>query len=104
MAVDAAGTVYVADGAASRVTRALAPNGPPAELRFATGAGAASFSNDEFGMRLLTPSSGSVILEESRDLVTWQPVRTNTLSLPTLDLSLPVSAAQDAFFRLKPGP
>ena len=101
VAVDAAGNVYVADSAAARVTRALSPNAPPVELRFDTSAGGLTFSGGNLTMRLQTPSSGSIILEESQNLQAWQPIRTNMLSAPTLDLSIPISAAQNGFYRLR---
>jgi hypothetical protein len=103
VAVDGAGSVYVVDSAGARVTKGISSN-TQVEVRFDTSPGGLSISDGTLTMRLVTPSSGSIILEESQNLFEWVPIRTNILSAPTLELSIPFNLAQNAFFRLKLGP
>jgi sugar lactone lactonase YvrE len=103
VAVDGAGSVYVADSSGARVTKGISTNAP-VEVRFETDPGGVTISGGNLTMNLLTPSSGSIILEESQNLLAWLPIRTNILSAPTLQLSIPFNSAQNAFFRLRLAP
>jgi hypothetical protein len=41
------------------------------------------------------------VLEESEDLIGWNPIQTNVLSGPLSELTIPFNPAANAFFRLQ---
>lgn len=100
VAVDSAGNVYVVDSGAARVTKGITTNAP-VQLRFDTTPGGLSIAGGNFTMKLATPSSGSIILEASENLVLWLPIQTNTLSAPSLEITIPLHPAGRAFYRVK---
>lgn len=103
VAVDMAGNVYVVDSGSARVTKGVSTS-VPVDVRFDTSPGGLSMAGGIFTMKVLTPSSGSVVLEESQNLLTWLPVRTNALSASAWSLSIPFNPGQNAFYRLKYSP
>jgi sugar lactone lactonase YvrE len=94
LAVNSAGTLYVADSGNNRITI-----GTPPSVRFETGSASLTVSNGFFQMRLTGPSGGNVVVEASADFQTWTPMQTNALPSGGLDLSVPLGANQNQFFR-----
>ena len=96
VAVDSAGTVYVVDSAGHRISRGvLAP--ATAVVRFDTTT--LSLSNGVFLPRVITSTSGMLILEVSTNFLSWIPIQTNSAPAGTVPFSVPVGSAPYEFFR-----
>jgi hypothetical protein len=96
VAVDNAGNLYVADG--NRITK-----GTPL-FRFQTEAEALKVVNGSFQLRLTGPFGGIAIVETSANLQAWTPLQTNAMPSGVLDLSVPLGANQNQFFRARLAP
>ncbi|MBI2927853.1 MAG: hypothetical protein HYY24_19345 [Verrucomicrobia bacterium] len=98
VAVDSAGNLYVADTGNHRITK-----GTPL-FRFATSAESLNVLNGSFAMALSGPFGSNAIVESSANLRAWTPVRTNVLPPDGLNLSLPLGADPNQFFRARLAP
>jgi len=96
VAVDSAGTVYVVDSAEHRISRgALAP--ATAVVRFDSTT--LSLTNGVFLPRVITSTSGTLILEVSTNFQSWIPIQTNAAPAGTVPFTVPVGSAPYEFFR-----
>jgi DNA-binding beta-propeller fold protein YncE len=96
VAVDSAGTVYVVDSAEQRISRgALAP--ATAVVRFDTTT--LILTSGFFLPRVITSTSGTLILEVSTNFQSWIPIQTNAAPAGTVPFSVPVGLAPYEFFR-----
>jgi sugar lactone lactonase YvrE len=91
VAVDGAGNVYVAGNNTIR-------KGHPAPRILTSGPGF-GFNGGQFGFNLTGPAGKLVVVEASTDLVSWQPLWTNTFTFPaTLNFSDPTAMNYSARF------
>ncbi len=63
-----------------------------------------SVSNALVKMWLLGPSGSNVVVEASPDLVNWTPVRTNSLPVGGLSVSVPLGTGRSQLFRARMAP
>jgi hypothetical protein len=73
--------------------------GLPLNFGFSTNAGGVTISSNPFQAQIVGPPGRAAVLEGSKDLQTWAPLQTNTLSSNGWQISLPLGANQNAFFR-----
>jgi len=74
VAVDRAGNLYVADYYLNTIRKGTPP------LAITSSGQDFGFSGNQFGFDLRAPNGGSVVVESSKDLVSWLPLWTNTIS------------------------
>jgi len=94
VAVDSAGTVYVVDSAEHRISRGVLA---PVVVRFDITT--LSLTNGDFLPRVITSTSGTLILEVSTNFQSWIPIQTNPAPAGTVPFSVPVDSAPYEFFR-----
>ncbi len=99
LAVDSAGSLYVADSGNNRIT-----TGTPIPFRFDTSAGSLVVSNGFFQMRLSGPPGATAIVDASADFQAWMPFQTNVLPEDGLDLPVPLATNLNQFFRARLAP
>jgi sugar lactone lactonase YvrE len=95
VAVDSAGSLYVADYNNHRITKGTRL------LQFETGTGSLAVSNGWCQMRLTGAFGNKAVLESSANLQAWTPLQTNVLSPDGLGLSVPLGTNQNQFFRAR---
>ena len=99
IAVDAFGSVYVVNAGTYTITKGtLGGTTVTPKVEFDTASDAVTYANDSLQLRLTSATSGSLILEISTNLQSWQPFRTNPITPPNLIISLPATN-QNSFFR-----
>jgi hypothetical protein len=95
LAVDSTGQIYVVDFANNRITK-----GTPL-FQFQDSTRNLTISTDLFEIRLVGPFDSRVIVESSVNLQVWTPIQTNALAPDGLEMSVPVIANQNQFFRAR---
>jgi hypothetical protein len=96
VAVDNAGTVYVVDSAEHRISRGvLAPATAVVRFDLTT----LSLTNGVFLPRVITSTSGTLVLEASTNFQSWISIQTNPASAGTVPFSVPVGSTPYEFFR-----
>ena len=63
--------------------------------------GSLSLSNGLFNLRLTGTPGATVVIESTLNLTNWFPLRTNTLPVGGLNLTIPVGTNQQQFFRAR---
>lgn len=90
VAVDSAGSLYVADSGNDTIRRGFLANGAPV---LAANNGGLTFSNGVFGFNVTAASGQTVVVDATTDLVNWRSIWTNTVSAGVLYFSDPQSGA-----------
>ncbi len=101
VAVDASGTVYIADDGNNLIRSGHEVPPPPGSLArlIITSGPSLGFYNGQFRFMLAGPVGGSVVVESSTDLVNWTPVWTNNAFTDLIFIDPQSSSPGSRFFR-----